>query len=251
MIVKKNIKSYRLSIEEIYYITRLFNFYEQKVDTNHRLPEIYIGDFMEFKKKNAFPPTEEKEEEISEHDGVDELTNPDFLGFYQYQYSQEGKIFLYIDRIKKCANRFSQKLNLPYNKTLDIIKFIVLIHELGHWFTHWVCKHENDRYGLIYNELSKETKETMAQLNVVWALNNHKNLFAKEIRFVFYSLVDKQPLEYQQFLNIDKEKGHLRNEKSFTKRYTTLNRYLKIISNYDLILYDFPFLVAGHNNFKI
>lgn len=243
MIIKKKLSSYRLSLDELNYIFKLFDFYKKKVDINHRLPEIYIGDFLEFEKDNLIKPQEEKEE--LDYDGVDILTNPDFLGFYQHEYRYEGKVFLYIDRIEKCAERYSKRLDLPHEKTLDIIKFIVLIHELGHWFTHWVCKHQNDKYGLLFNELSKETKESMAQLNVVWALNNHKNLFAKEIRMVFYSLVDKQPNEYQQFLKVDNKKGHLRNEKSFTSRYTILNRYLKIIRNEDLIIDDFHFLITG------
>lgn len=237
-------------MEELNYITRLYNFYDKKLSINNRLPEIYIGDFLEFEKANLIKPKEENWDREPKYEDVDELTNPDFLGFYEYSYGYEGKVFLYIDRIRDCARRYSTRLNFDFEETVDKLKFIVLLHELGHWFTHWVCKPTFDKEGVLFSELSKEVKESMAQLNVVWTLYNHKNSFAKGLREVFYYLVDKQPYPYSEFLRLDKKNGHLRNEKSFTSRYTILNRYLKILNNDRLLVNDYSFLFTGKTNIE-
>ena len=255
--ISKNIRAYKLSRYELRYIDKLYSFYMTKISISdsYRLPEIYEGNFLEFKQNNLGDIRENDkilisdnvESLVSDYYGLGEYANPDFLGFYTYSKGEEGKIFLYKDRILECSHRISKNLNLDYQKTISILKFIVLFHELGHWFSHWVCKDENDINFEFFNRLSIETIESIAQLNVLWAIHGHKNIFVKEIRDVFFYLVDRQPREYQKFLLCDKMKANLKNEKSFTSRTTILNRFLNLIeySNFHKISDDFIYLISG------
>jgi hypothetical protein len=256
--ISKDIIAYKLSRYELKYIDKLYLFYKTKVSIpdSYRLPEIYEGNFLEFKNNSLIDlrenvqefPKEIKSIEVRNLNDLEEYSNPDFLGFYMYYSGQEGKIFLYKDRIIECSKRISKNLNLDHNKTYSSLKFIVLIHELGHWFSHWVCCNDKGNFNLdFYTRLSKETKESIAQLNVLWAIHGHKNIFAKEIRDIFFYLVDRQPFEYKQFLLTDKKNAFFKNEKCFRSRTMILNRYLKLIENSDFypIGNDFDFLIFG------
>lgn len=249
--ISQEIKAYRLSSEEIYYADRMLKFYFSKSKKEHRLPEIYIGNFLEFKKEGMveeeIPITisEKFPRKLKYDQSETELVNPDFLGFYRYGNNKEGRVFLYKDRLEKCAKRFSHQLELDFLETYEILCFKVLFHELGHWATHWVCK-LNTHFGYdLFLELSKDTKESMAQLNVLWTLQPHRNKRVRLIRKVFFHLVDRQPEEYQIFQRLDEQKAHLRNEKSFTKRKTILNRYIKILNHEKGFSGDFYYLLHG------
>ncbi len=187
--IKRNITAYRFSDIELFYIRKLYSIYGEKVDFNHRLPEVYMGEFFDFQK-----PEEIKEIKEIEYDNLDKsifsiLSNPDYLGFYQHRIGYEGKIYLYTDRLKDLSKRYSERFNISFQYCYDIVLFIVLFHELGHWINHWVLKQEFDDRGEVYDNLEKETKETFAQLNLLFALKGYNNKFVRDIRKVFFLII--------------------------------------------------------------
>jgi hypothetical protein len=89
---------------------------------------------------------------------------------------------LYSKRIEEFAHRF--------NLDKDAVNFIVLIHELGHWFCHWADSGVNElklkkgleeenklwnkKWFLGYNLKNRRTEEALANICVHWTLNKSK-----------------------------------------------------------------------------
>ena len=61
--------------------------------------------------------------------------NIDLLGCYIYN-KEENHIELYGPRIRNTSERISKRLGIPYELTMELLQAIVLIHEIGHWFSH-------------------------------------------------------------------------------------------------------------------
>jgi hypothetical protein len=242
--IKRNITAYRFSDIEMFYVRKLYSIYGEKVVFNHRLPEVYMGEFFDFQK-----PDEIKE---IEYDNLDRsifsiLSNPDYLGFYQHRIGSEGKIYLYTDRLKDLSERYSERFDISFQYCYDIVLFIVLFHELGHWINHWVLKQKFDETGEVYDDLEKETKETFAQLNLLYALKGYNNKFVRDIRKVFFHLVQHQPRPYQVFLQT---KGTKDKEGNFSPSNITISRYIKLLDpiNYRFVIDDeFRFILTGKN----
>ena len=246
--IKRNLTAYRFSDVELFYIRKLFSIYGKKVDINHRLPEVYMGDFLEFQNTNTnvVGEIEELVDDNFDSSIFSKLSNPDYLGFYQYQIGSEGKIYLYTDRIKDLSERYVNRFNLEFEYCYDIILFIVLFHELGHWINHWVFKNNSDVTGSVFSNLEIETKETFAQLNLLFALKGHNNKFVRDIREVFFHLVQHQPRPYQVFIHT---KGTKDKQGNFSPSITTISRYIKLLDilNFELVSDEFRFILTGKN----
>lgn len=249
--IKRNITAYRFSDNELNYIRKLYSIYGKKVDFNHRLPEVYLGEFLEFQNSNDLRGLKQVEYNIIEHNILDNsifsiLSNPDYLGFYQHRIGSEGKIYLYTDRIKDLSMRYANRFNIDFQNCYDIVMFIVLFHELGHWINHWIIKHKLDYNGSVYDNLELETKETFAQLNLLFALKGYNNEFVRDVRKVFFNLVQHQPRQYQVFLQT---KGTKDKQGNFSPSVIIIGRYIKLLNvfNFELLSDEFRFILTGKN----
>ncbi len=167
------LNAYRFStyeIKKMEWLKQLFilNGYEFNPD---RFPEVYYDERRKVRSNLPDP----------DHDHIHEGT-PDFLGIYTYNAnpglcgeSSEGVIVLFKDRIE----------NYCKNTGLDEgdVRFVVLMHELGHWLTHWAkypaAKTSNVRWTYGYNLKRRRTHEALAQLIAYWAADgnpNHENV---------------------------------------------------------------------------
>jgi hypothetical protein len=207
-------KAYRLSVNEIKYMTRL-----EKIGAGYsfvRWPEIYWGQPPEEtdSKLNEMPPSDEEE---------------DYLGNYRYNPDKEGYIELYKDRILESSEEIAIALDLEFEQTFSDLCFIVLMHELGHWMTHWCHKEEFAHRRLNYREQPKEVKETLAQLFVCWCVKKYSNPTINRIEKIYDWLVKAQPAPYQEvvrFSDFYKNRGtvlrrfsHLLDEKEWGLEY--------------------------------
>jgi hypothetical protein len=153
--------AYRFSSEEMdkmLWLKRLFEGNQYTFNPD-RFPEVYYDDYD--KVKEVFPWIE------TGHEGT-----PDYLGVYIYQLndnacrnkpcqiSKEGVIVLFRDRIER------------YRGTdIDSTRFVVLMHEFGHWLTHWAYRN-GFNWKIAYYLGKKNTHEALAQLIAYWACNN-------------------------------------------------------------------------------
>ena len=64
------------------------------------------------------------------------------------------------------------KINSDY---VDYIQLIVLMHEIGHWLSHWP-KSNNSNWEKGYSAKHKKTHESLAQLIAYWAVKDNSNL---------------------------------------------------------------------------
>ena len=243
------LQAYRYNWFELNAIKRLYANYGRKLCLD-RLPEVYLSDYHE-SKEMALAVNNEKggdgfERDISKSD----LANPDYLGKYDYDYGLEGRVFLYRNRIDTSAEFFSNQLQLNFLEVRDTIKFIVLMHEIGHWISHRIClENQTD----IYPDLSKNLKESMAQLHVLWSLHGLSNNDSVIVRKLFFDLVRLQPHPYADFFFSDPENAHFMDERSFRNRVVLTNRFIKITKSY--VANDFWFFLTGdmdcHGHFEI
>jgi len=90
-------------------------------------------------------------------------------------FTQEGRIILFSKRLEEFAS--NKELSL------DAVRFVVLVHELGHWFSHWAksgvhgCKHNElpgwgTQWVFGFNFSNRRTEEALANLCVYWVLNH-------------------------------------------------------------------------------
>lgn len=158
--------SYRFSVEELQKMISLkkeiFEENGYSFDPN-RFPEVYYCEVKEIKRH------------LPEDRRVDEM-NPDYLGLYfdffpssegmsRNDYlggrSHEGKIVLFKDRIEAYCKRtrFAE----------DDVRFVVLMHELGHWMSHWAISSEiHWEHGYHLQQSPSFTHEALAQLIAYW-----------------------------------------------------------------------------------
>ncbi len=158
--------AYRFSSEEMKKMLWLKkDLFEDNGFTVERFPEVYYDTFD--KACEVWPSLKENQEE----DGT-----PDYLGCYIYNGgssindpSEEGIIILFSDRIKDFVSRRP-------GLTENCLRYVVLMHELGHWLSHWPCG--NDLRWLYGFQLrNKRTKEALANIIAYWCLDTdcHKN----------------------------------------------------------------------------
>ena len=160
--------AYRFSTQELEKMNWLKSTFEKNgyAFTPNRFPEVYYVDFEEV--KDLFP---EKQRE--------EVIDPDALGYYFdffkqvpaskeeefWAISEEGKIILFKDRIEAfCARN-------PDISEEDV-RFVVLMHELGHWMSHW-AEFSGKRWIYGFHFSNRFTLEALAQLIAYWCCNGH------------------------------------------------------------------------------
>lgn len=158
--------SYRFSVEELEKMISLKKDIFEKNGYSfgpNRFPEVYYCEVKEIKRH------------LPEDRRVDEM-NPDYLGLYfdffpssegmsRNDYlggrSQEGKIVLFKDRIDAYCKRtgFAE----------DDVRFVVLMHELGHWMSHWaISSGMHWVHGYHLQQPPSFTHEALAQLIAYW-----------------------------------------------------------------------------------
>jgi len=188
-------KVYRLSSNELKYMLHLEKKFNKAALGFTRWPEIYYCN------KKIEKPQEEQLFELNPP--LDKIFDVDYLGAYISRKNEEGIIELYQNRIHECAQRISEALGLNLKQTVESLHFIVLMHELGHWFTHYCLPQDfHKKRAASFYKQSTAIVETMAQLTVVWALDPIKDEFAKRTKLIFDYMVPRQPSPYQQFLRL-------------------------------------------------
>jgi hypothetical protein len=162
------IDAYRFSSEEMKKMLWLKDLFEDNGFTVERFPEVYYDTFD--KACELWPSLKENQDE----DGT-----PDYLGVYKYKGgdsikdpSEEGIIILFSDRIKDFV---SKKPGLSEN----CVRYVVLMHELGHWLSHWPCGNDL-RWLYGFQVRNKRTKEALANIIAYWCLDTdyHKKAMA-------------------------------------------------------------------------
>jgi hypothetical protein len=157
---------YRFSSEELEKMNWLKSVFERNgyEFKPNRFPEVYYADFNEV--KDLFP-----------ENNYNEDNTPDYLGCYFdffkqlpaskeeefWGISEEGKIILFKDRIEAFCAR---------NRSLseEGVRFVVLMHELGHWMSHW-AEFSGRRWVYGFQFPNRFTKEALAQLIAYWCCN--------------------------------------------------------------------------------
>ena len=108
--------------------------------------------------------------------------------------TNEGKIILYKDVIKayvKNHNNIDEK----------DVRLIVLMHELGHWVSHWpIANNSNWRIG--YNTEHKKTHEAIAQIIAYWMTKGDEDL-EKAFELMKPTKKDSPYLLYENLISQD------------------------------------------------
>ena len=195
--LSKSIKPYRFSIEENEIFNYTINIFEKAGFRRYRLPEVFYGDFHNFRVNKQ----KVKADICSDESRFD----IDYLGMYVYKLNQEGQIHIFKDRIYECSKEIADKLNLHRFEVHNDILLIVLLHEIGHWLTHFCHQEKEEKRSKNYKLLSNTLKETMAQLTVIWSLNKATIKYKERIMLIFNYLVDHQTEPYQAFRKLGKD----------------------------------------------
>jgi hypothetical protein len=210
---------YRFNPFEMDLLGRLtFNVYlkNQHFEMN-RWPIIYWGDFERSigggKSRKTSDLDESNNRDSSEYD-------MDLLGCYFYTRNEEGYIEIYRDRIHECAHRISNELNLEFEVTRSLLQTIVLLHEIGHWFSHCCFKENKEHRMLVFTYQTKEIKETIAQLSVIWSTLGLSNKKVNSLNEIMSFLSNNQSSPYRQYLKLQKQNS---------KKSTILNRYVQLL----------------------
>ncbi len=155
------LQAYRFTVEEldkmIWLKKEVFEKNGFSFDPN-RFPEVYYDDY-------------DKVNPNHNQWNLDEV-DPDKLGIYRYETSSnlpcaesyEGYIILFKDRIEAYCNRSGADI--------DSVRFVVLMHELGHWLSHWPTR-ESYNWKIGFHLPNKHTKEALAQLVAYWACEDN------------------------------------------------------------------------------
>jgi hypothetical protein len=182
-----------------------------------RYPKIYWGNFDDRTRLAGYQRINERND-LDNYD--DSKFDIDLLGCYYHNDNQEGYIEIYGDRIHECAFQISSALGLDFMETRSLLQTIVLLHEIGHWFTHCCFQVNRDQRMEFFGYQTKDIKETLAQLTVLWAtlgLNNHS---IRNLREIMSFLTNNQSRPYRQYLKLGTR---------LTKKSTILNRYIKLL----------------------
>jgi hypothetical protein len=167
--MKNHLQAYRFSEQEMNKMIELKGIFEQNELLIDRFPEVYYDTYDNY--IEGYLEIEDDKENVKEND----VDNIDYLGVYTDFWipldeinSKEGIIVLFKDRIEKYC----------YVKQIEVnsVRFIVLMHELGHWLTHWAT-FNNENWSKGYKAgTDKKTHESLAQLIAYWAVDGNPKL---------------------------------------------------------------------------
>jgi hypothetical protein len=252
--MKNHLQAYRFSEQEINKMIELKKIFEENGFEIDRFPEVYYDDYDNYdkvkeKREHNYaaviePSKSENQYSNNQDDFLNKIKdlNPnnnnigdfqidaigiiDLLGVYTNFWitgdkinTKEGVIVLFKDRI--------ESLGLDKNN----VRFIVLIHELGHWLSHWPkCDGENWSKGY-YAGIEKKTHESLAQLIAFWSANGNPEL--------------EKTLTYLTPTDINNPYYLYNNLKTFSKS-DILKKLIELRNNWnyesdckDLVLYEF------------
>lgn len=184
-----NLTTYRFNSMELEKMLELKSIFtnkglgENKFEIN-RFPNVYYDTSEKFEQLYGPYKTvteEEKDQDAENNDIIKEddwgegRISPDTLGCYfdfnipgEDFITQEGKIILFKDKIEAfCAKHKDVKE--------EQVRLIILLHELGHWVTHWP-KANDDNWILGYSGKDIKTHESLAQLICYWLVEGDSDL---------------------------------------------------------------------------
>lgn len=183
-----------------------------------RYPIIYFGDSDDSEELINKPQKNNLNFIDTEKNGKYDI---DLLGCYRYEHLQEGYIEIYGDRIHDCAIIISAELGSDFIETKSLLQTIVLLHEIGHWFTHSCFKiFDYEQRMESFENQTDDIVETLAQLSVLWSTLGLSNSKVKEMQRIMHHLTSDQSRPYKQYLKLGKH---------YTKKLTILNRYVKLL----------------------
>ena len=158
----------------------------------------------------------------------------DLLGCYLYSAESEGYIEIYYDKIASCASSISLDLDIDYEETRDLLQIIVLLHEIGHWYSH-CCFTQNRIHRMeFFLYQTKDIKETIAQLSVLWSTLGLSNKRIKDLHKIMNHLTKNQSRPYTHYLKLGER---------YTKKLIILKRYVTLL---DLGNCDLEFLLMNN-----
>lgn len=195
--MKNKITSYRLSDNEILLLNNVKKVYLGNGFSSEMLPEIYYSNFYDAKLNFNVTESEMLEENY--------IYNPDYLGEYHFSNSEEGIIILYRDRILNAAHKLyaaSSNNFQSFDEVIKLLKAKVLIHEIGHWLTHYCSIINKNDLMLAFSFLPKIIIESMAQLTVLWSFSNHTTDFEYKLENFSRIFIPMQPFPYYEFKDI-------------------------------------------------
>lgn len=133
----------------------------------------------------------------------------DLLGIYQVKDPmKEGHIILYEDCIRKFGlifyEAFGKTIGQSRQFCINMVREIVLWHELGHWITHWMPGKDKNRWNTkSYNLGSKDVYEGLAQLFTHYAIINlEDNKLRNDFLILFSFMLRNQSHCYHKYLDI-------------------------------------------------
>lgn len=166
-------EAYRFSEQELIKMLWLKDLFTSNgfVFNPNRFPEVYYTDFEKF--KNQYGDIRNRDEGTIDYLGVYVCKNDisDYIQNYELlpcSKTEEGFIVLFKDRIK----HYSKRENLNNSN----VQFVVLMHELGHWLTHWALDKNAENWSVGYHLNNKHTHEALAQLIAYWSCDTNAEL---------------------------------------------------------------------------
>lgn len=217
---------YQFSQFELDKMNRLHDaFLKYNLFTVERWPKVYWGTRSESDRPYEDEESPDSTRPTERNYNVKYRT--DYLGVYRFERHKEGVIELYSDRISDCAKSMAKELNFDFELTFELLRAIVLLHELGHWFTHWCIRdnkfHRQSAFALIAED--KFITETMAQLAVIWGCGTLKNQKVRTMLKLMDELGNRQPPPYFQYKKLGKKTS---------KRSTIQKRYLLLLDRLNI-----------------
>ena len=135
----------------------------------------------------------------------------DVVGHYEIEnYSKEGRIIIFEDFVQQIGlayyNDFGFRARRGRQFYINIVREIILWHQLGHWITHWMQGSDRNRWDIKSYSFDKQTRdihEGLAQSFTLYAIINiDDNQIRNEYQQVFHYLLKNQQNCYYKHYEI-------------------------------------------------